>query len=877
MNIDQSQSQTRQSPSSQQPQAVIVQDEENSLPSSFPGLDDLEEEDALASYNDDDDDDDDDYDDNESSTDYSAAMSLTSHSGNAANRGLHDSEEWCIRVEDHTITISRVETTVLAPAQSSQPPNNDYDDDSFASSSSSAVSPPDHGWSTGSSTSSSLVEDEDEDETSHGEDSSGYSDLHLFEDDLPSDSNHGRAMEVSSSTIPDSSSSLHDSASSSTSSSSNHHSLQSDSSLSDMELLELPDDENENNSQAEKPHTMLVLCTMGTSVDSETRQRQSQTFELLHQHYIPYETLVVCSDDSEEEENSRLKEQQQTSNCRHHPCSTDLRDALFHLAGLTATRQYPQMFLCSADGQQTLYWGDAHSMVLASGAGLNLQQVLLWQPLADASDSHQDNDQQESEDEQEEPAVNTCILPVAAIDDEEDDIITAIVTEEGKAIQVRKQQHTREVDDPLSSQLPHSALVHNDDSELLEEDESSSTCQRSHSSSNSNPSYNSITAVQDDLPSPLESCWRTPIEAPSEVLDYVSVSTAGTKNDDLVALIEETEEVSKAEIIPTINDAVLETPKDAAIEEKNAVAYVSPVHVSGHVQEPESPTVSSICTANIISKPVAQVPEESITDEDTQVVEQEVNSVRANMALQVTIETCNEDILHDSFSTGKLGSSHGDRGLHARTPASTLFGNPNALLNVSPFQRNDSGESFDQNNPSKLTPSVKFASLDAMVSKIETAKQASKKKETKGEKDHDTKATIKQECKGPKDDVSGSASSRERNIYKPKTKSTDEAPKKSKVDTKGKAKTKAATASSKSRIVSTIKVQARNPALNCYEWYNRLGRPSRESMKRRVKQLHESCGVLPDHVDLLPWADDGSSLKFSGVRDLLLGKGLSVQ
>jgi hypothetical protein len=89
-------------------------------------------------------------------------------------------------------------------------------------------------------------------------------------------------------------------------------------------------------------------------------------------------------------------------------------------------------------------------------------------------------------------------------------------------------------------------------------------------------------------------------------------------------------------------------------------------------------------------------------------------------------------------------------------------------------------------------------------------------------------------------------------------------------------KTKLSTTTVKKKSVSTVpeKIQVANPVMNCYEWYSRLGSPSRAVFEKRVATLPASCGVYPEHVDLLPWNSSNTSLEFRAVRNLMLGKSI---
>ena len=68
------------------------------------------------------------------------------------------------------------------------------------------------------------------------------------------------------------------------------------------------------------------------------------------------------------------------------------------------------------------------------------------------------------------------------------------------------------------------------------------------------------------------------------------------------------------------------------------------------------------------------------------------------------------------------------------------------------------------------------------------------------------------------------------------------------------------------------KVQVADPAMNAYEWYTRLGYGSRSVFEKRIQTLPASCGVYPEHVDLLPWNSSQTGVDFRKIRQLILQK-----
>jgi hypothetical protein len=56
----------------------------------------------------------------------------------------------------------------------------------------------------------------------------------------------------------------------------------------------------------------------------------------------------------------------------------------------------------------------------------------------------------------------------------------------------------------------------------------------------------------------------------------------------------------------------------------------------------------------------------------------------------------------------------------------------------------------------------------------------------------------------------------------------------------------------------------------CYMWYARLGQPNRETMKRKVKALPDSCDITLDEVDALPWVGGGMCLSVKAMNELFL-------
>lgn len=61
-------------------------------------------------------------------------------------------------------------------------------------------------------------------------------------------------------------------------------------------------------------------------------------------------------------------------------------------------------------------------------------------------------------------------------------------------------------------------------------------------------------------------------------------------------------------------------------------------------------------------------------------------------------------------------------------------------------------------------------------------------------------------------------------------------------------------------VVSKVKTTEDEDTLRCkcFSWYNRLGQPTREEMKKRVQNMASSCDIKPSDVDKLEWNHNGS-------------------
>jgi len=346
-------------------------------------------------------------------------------------------------------------------------------------------------------------------------------------------------------------------------------------------------------------------------------------------------------------------------------------------------------------------------------------------------------------------------------------------------------------------------------------------------------------------------------------------------------------------------------------EDGAAVSVMSLIPAVRLEEEPESPLP-------VIEEALFDVRAESIDipDEDKVEARKYIEPVYTNdhppEKLDISSEDMNFEKKRDSSSTKQLDSSRSKRNLRSkfgsnkptnglpesevmpvRSSSPTLFGGSDTLFKLSPVQWNESAVGLDDTSSHKLTSSVKFDRLDAMMSQTQTDEQESKKRENGGKSGSVNDTGIPKlssasgmkasNCsfKGAKGAFSGATSHGQVDascVSKVKTKqSSEKVSKKHNHLNKEKKNLKKTTYNSKPKVLSATPIQVGNPALNCYEWYNRLGRPSREDMKRRVTQLHVSCGVEPQHVDLLPWEDNGSSLKVGAIRDIMFGKSFSVQ
>jgi hypothetical protein len=56
----------------------------------------------------------------------------------------------------------------------------------------------------------------------------------------------------------------------------------------------------------------------------------------------------------------------------------------------------------------------------------------------------------------------------------------------------------------------------------------------------------------------------------------------------------------------------------------------------------------------------------------------------------------------------------------------------------------------------------------------------------------------------------------------------------------------------------------------CYMWYARLGQPNRETMKRKVAALPDSCDITIEEVNALPWVGGGMCLSVKAMNELFL-------